>query len=229
MRIRCIIAMIVLALLYSAVLSAGTSILPPPNLNKAQRLIFFKDHLKGVPKGSRIDYDFTNATQGEEGFSDRIEIDVVNVVADGKRDLEFHFLSGENHIDFSPVKAYTGNPVIIHFLERDISMMAKDTGGSNGFFRNRIRDSFKNPNLVREIKFHYGGKELAGTEVIVTPFAAVPNTDNFKLYVNKRYEFIFSDQVPGGIYRIHTQVPNEKGGGILIDEDMTFRKITPAI
>ncbi|MEW8557461.1 MAG: hypothetical protein AB2588_05710 [Candidatus Thiodiazotropha sp.] len=229
MRISCIIAMVAVALLDPSVLSAGTSILPPPNLNQAQKLVFFKDHLKGVPKGSRLDYEFTNATQGKEGFRDSIEIDVVNVVAEDKRDLEFNFLSGENHIDFSPAKAYTGNPVIIHFLERDISMMAKDTGGSSGYFRNRIRDSFKNPSLVREIKFHYGGKELAGTEVVITPFVADPNTDNFKFYVNKRYQFIFSDQVPGGVYRIHTQVPNEKDGGILIDEDMTFRKITPAI
>ena len=95
--------------------------------------------------------------------------------------------------------------ITIHFLERDIALMAKDTGGSNGFFRNRIRDAFKSPSAVREVKFQFNGASLEGTEIIVTPFVANPYADNFKLYVNKRYEFIFSDQIPGGVYRIHTR------------------------
>lgn len=229
MPIRSIITVIVSALLFTQAVMAGTSILPPPKLNRAQKLVFFKDHLQGVGKGSRIDYRFKSTTQGEDEISDKIEVKVVDVVGEGKRDLEFNFLSGSRHIDFSPAKAYTGNPVIIHFLERDISLMAKDTGGWNGYFRNRIRDSFKNPIEVRDVKFQFEGKELGGTEVIVTPFVGDPNADNFKLYINKRYEFVFSDQVPGGIYRIHTQVPGDGGDNILIDEDMTFRQITPAI
>ncbi len=229
MPIRSIITFIVSALLFTQMVAAGTSILPPPKLNRAQKLVFFKDHLKGVDKGSQIDYRFKSMTQGEDEISDKIEVKVIDVVGEGKRDLEFNFLSGSRHIDFSPAKAYTGNPVLIHFLERDISVMSKDTGGWNGYFRNRIRDSFKHPVEVRDIKFQFEGKELGGTEVIVTPFVADPNADNFKLYVNKRYEFVFSDQVPGGIYSIHTQVPNEKGDSVLIDEVMTFRQITPAI
>ncbi|MES9991345.1 MAG: hypothetical protein ABW098_05290 [Candidatus Thiodiazotropha sp.] len=229
MRIRSIIAIIVAALIYSSLLSAGTSIQPPPDLNQAQKLIFFLDHLKGVPKGSLLVYDFKNSTQGEKGFRDKVEIKVTDVVAEGKRDLEFNFLSGENHIDFTPAKAYTGNPVIIHFLERDISLMTKDTDGSIGYFRNRIRNSFRDPAHVRDIKFQYNGKQLEGTEIVVIPFVGDRNAENFKLYVNKRYEFVFSDQVPGGIYRIRTQVPSEKGDTILIDENMTFSKVTPAI
>lgn len=224
-----ILGAIVAALLFSPILSAGTGVLPPPDLNNAQRLVFFKDHLEGVAKGSLLDYAFTSTTKGVDSFTDNIEIRVTDVVGEGKRDLEFNFLSGPRHIDFTPAKAYKGNPVIIHFLERDISLMAKDTGGSNGFFRNRIRDSFKQPIEVRDMKFQFNGKELVGTEIIVTPFVSDPYADNFRLYVKKRYEFIFCEQVPGGIYRIHTQVPGDNGEGVLIDEEMTFRQITPAI
>jgi hypothetical protein len=207
---------------------AETKILPPPNLNEAQKLIFFKDHLKGVSKGSRLDYGFKSKT-GEESFTDKIEVKVTDIVSERKRDLEFNFLSGENHIDFSPAKAYTGNPVIIHFLERDISLMARDTGGSSGYFRNRIRDSFKHPAQISQVTFNYNGKDLTGTEVVVTPFIADPNADNLKLYIKKRYEFMLSDQVPGGVYRIRTQVPSDKGDQVLIDEDMTFQKIVSGI
>jgi len=217
------------ALLFAPMLSAATDMSSSPALNSAQKLFFYTDHLKGVAKGSRLDYGFKSVTKDADSITDNIELKVTDVVAEGKRDLEFNFLSGPNHIDFSPAKAYTGNPLIIHFLERDISRMAKDTGGSNGFFRNRIRDAFKSPSEVRDIKIQFNGQALEGTEVVVTPFVANPYAANFKLYVNKRYEFIFSDQVPGGIYRIHTQVPDENGKSVLIDEDMTFRQITPAI
>jgi hypothetical protein len=217
---------ILFALLCSTPMLAETRILPPPKLNEAQKLIFFKDHLKGVTKGSQIDYDFKSVT-GEEQFKDKITVKITEIVSDGKRDLEFDFLSGSHHIDFTPAKGYTGNPVIIHFLERDISLLAKDTGGWNGYFRNRIRDSFKNPVHVNEVEFKFNGNDLKGTEVVVTPFIGDPNAANFKLYVNKRYEFLFSDQVPGGIYRIRTLVPSEDGKQVLIDEGMTFKNIVP--
>lgn len=202
---------------------------PPPGLNKAQLLVFYKDHLQGVAKGSRLDYGFISEIKGADSYSDRIEITVTDVLGDGKRNMEFDFLSGPHHIDFTPARGYTGNPVIIHFLERDITQMARDTGGSNGYFRNRIRDSFRRPAEMRAVKIDYQGKELDGTEVVVTPFVSDPNAANLKLYVNKRYEFIFSDQVPGGIYRIHTLVPGESGDSVLIDEKMTFQQLKPAI
>ncbi|MBW9275168.1 MAG: hypothetical protein K1563_15920 [Candidatus Thiodiazotropha sp. (ex. Lucinisca nassula)] len=226
---RSIIIASLSALLFTSTTAVATKVLPPPKLNEAQKLVFFKDHLKGVPKGSRIDYGFKSMTKDADSFSDSIEIKVTDVVAEGKRDLEFNFLTGSHHIDFSPAKAYTGNPVIIHFLERDISKMAKNTGGNIGFFRNRIRNSFAKPMVVREIDFKLNGKAISGTEIVITPFVADPYAENFKLYVNKRYEFIFSDQVPGGVYRIHTKVPSDSGDSVLIDEDMIFRQITPAI
>ncbi|MEJ2620209.1 MAG: hypothetical protein P8163_08090 [Candidatus Thiodiazotropha sp.] len=205
---------------------AETKILPPPDLNEAQKLIFFKDHLVGITKGSQLNYQFRSRTDNER-FDDKISIRVTNIVSEGKRDLEFDFLSGENHIDFTPAKSYTGNPVIIHFLERDISLMSRDTGGWNGYFRNRIRNSFRKPKQVDEVTFEFNGEKVKGTEIVITPFIGDPNAQNFKLYANKRYEFLFSDHVPGGVYRIHTQVLGENGKQPLIDEEMTFKQVTP--
>ncbi|MCP3661713.1 MAG: hypothetical protein GY696_04335 [Gammaproteobacteria bacterium] len=201
----------------------------PTELNRAQQLVFIKDHLQGVPSGSTLNYDFASEAKDVESYSDTVKITVTGVVEEGKRNLEFDFLSGPRHIDFAPAVGYTGNPVIIHFLERDISQMSKEMGGSNGYFRNRIRESFGRPTEVHDVKLTFQGKELDGTEVVVKPFTADLNIANFGPYANKRYEFTFSDQVPGGIYRIHTLVPGESGAGVLIDEALTFHQITPAI
>jgi hypothetical protein len=218
---------LVAALLILPIAAVATDKTPPPGMNKAQLLFFFKDHLNGVGKNSLLDYAFKSETRDAESYTDHIEVKVTDVIDDNKRNMEFNFLTGDHHIDFSPAKGYTGNPVLIHFLERDIALMAKDAGGFSGFYRNRIRDSFKRPSVMKAVEFEFNGKALEGTEIVVTPFVGDPNAKNFKLYENKRYEFIFSDQVPGGIYRIHTQVADDKGENVLIDESMTFQAMKP--
>ena len=199
----------------------------PVQLNQAQQLVFMQDHLWDIPKGSSLNYIFTSETKDVESYSDRVKITVTNVTEDAGRDLEFDFLSGPNHIDFTPAVGYTGNPVIIHFLERDISQMVSETDGTNGYFRNRIRKSFSQPKRVRDIKLSFQGKELDGVEVVVEPFISDPNVAQFQIYAKKRYEFTFSEQVPGGVYRIHTLVPGENGVGVLIDEELKFHQLTP--
>ncbi len=51
--------------------------------------------------------------------------------------------------------------------------------------------------------------------------------DKFPFYAKKRYEFLFAEDLPGGLYQIHTQVPDEGGADSMIDERLTFRDISP--
>jgi len=217
---------VTLALLFS-VPAFTTAQAPSPALNRAQQLVFVDNHLQGVPQGSSLIYDFNSQTKGVESYSDTVRITVTEVLGNDRRNLEFNFLNGPHHIDFSPAMGYSGNPVIIHFLERDISQMARETGGWSGYFRNRIRDAFSHPVSVHDVKIAVAGRDMDGVEVIVEPFATDPNIQNFEAYANKRYEFTFSKQIPGGVYRIHTRVPGENGNDIFIDEALTFNQITP--
>ncbi len=226
MRYLSRVAAVTLTLLFS-VPAFTTAQAPSPELNRAQQLVFVENHLQNVPKGSNLTYDFNSQTEGVESYSDTVRITVTEVLADDRRNLEFNFLNGSHHIDFSPAMGYSGNPVIIHFLERDISQMARETGGWSGYFRNRIRDAFSRPVSVRDVKIAFQGRDMDGVEVIVEPFASDPNIRNFEAYANKRYEFTFSTQVPGGVYRIHTRVPGEDGVGVFIDETLTFNQLTP--
>jgi hypothetical protein len=219
------VAAIILTLLFSTP-AFTTAQTPPAELNRAQQLVFVENHIQNVPRGSILTYAFNSETKGVERYSDTVKITVTGVLEDGRRNLEFDFLSGPHHIDFSPAQGYSGNPVIIHFLERDISRMARETSGWSGYFRNRIRDSFGQPVSVRDIKISLQGRELNGVEVVVEPFVSDPNIQNFEAYANKRYEFIFSDQIPGGVYRIHTRVPGENGADVFIDEALTFTQLT---
>jgi hypothetical protein len=197
-----------------------------PEINEAQRLVFMNDHLGDIASGSVLNYDFSRTGKAVEAFSDTVKVKVTGVQPDGRRDLEFDFLTGPNHVDFHPAKAYLGNPVAIHFLERDIREMARRSGGDSGYFRNRIRKSFVNPE-IHATKVDVDGSQLDAVAVAVTPFTGDPNVDKFPFYAKKRYEFLFAEDLPGGLYQIHTQVPDEGGADSMIDEQMTFRDLSP--
>ncbi|MCB1858587.1 MAG: hypothetical protein KDI63_09955 [Gammaproteobacteria bacterium] len=200
---------------------------PAAQLNPAQQMFFLGNHLKGVSPGSILHYQLQGATQGEAPFTDWARITVTGAAGADKHNMEFEFLSGTRHLDFAPAADYVGNPILIHFLEYDINQMAKATGGRNGYFRNAIRRAFATP-VMRPTTIAFAGETLQATEIIVKPFVNDRNIDSFQIYQDKRYEFIFSDQIPGSVYRIHSVVPGENGNGLFQEETLTFDKLEAA-
>lgn len=200
---------------------------PRPEVNEAQRRAFMNDSLNGVDSGSVITYDFARRGSGAEPIADSVELRVTAVQADGRRDLEFNFLTGPNHVDFHPAKAFKGNPVTIHFLERDIREMIHRTGGNSGYLRNRIRQSFASPE-IHPVRIEVDGRTIDATAITLTPFVDDPKAEDLRIFKNKRYELMYSDALPGGLYRIHTLVPDDTGENALIEETLTFRDLSPA-
>lgn len=198
-----------------------------PQINEGQRLVFMNDLMSGLKTGSVLDYTFSHHDQDTKGFSGSVKVTVTDVLKDGHRGLAFDFLTGPHHIDFPATKSYKGNPIPILFLEQDIAEMARSTDGRAGYYQSRIRKAFLKPQ-VHPVKISFEGKEVPGVEVSVTPFVNDPSIERFKAYANKRYDFLFSDQVPGGVYEIHAVVPGGKGGQPVVDEQLKFQKLTSA-
>jgi len=196
-----------------------------PELNQAQQLVFMEDHLRDIPRDRVLSYDFESHVKGMEDVADTVRMTVTEVREDNTRNLSFEFLTGSHHIDFHDAEGYRGNPIIIQFLERDIRDMAQATGGSTDYFRNRIRKSFADPQ-IRGTRISLDGKDMDAVEVVVTPFVKDPNIARFQRYAQKRYELIFAEGVPGGLYRIHTLVPTDDG--VQIEEQLTFSRVTDA-
>ena len=192
-----------------------------PEINAAQQLVFLDGHLGETRPGNVLSYRFERRTRDGEGFTDSVRMFVTAAGDDERRDLRFDFLSGPNHIDFQATQGYVGNPLIILFLERDIRDMSRDTGGSAAHFRNRIRQSFETPRMDRTVVEHEG-RRLEATRVSVTPFRDDPFIDRFRDYASKRYDFVFSAQIPGVLYRIHTETPGLEGEPV---EELTFVSI----
>ncbi len=215
------------SLLCTPALTQAAESAAPPEVNEAQQRAFMNDGLNGVDSGGVLSYDFARKGTGAESIADTVELKVTAVHDDGRRDLAFNFLTGPNHVDFHPARAFKGNPVTIHFLERDIREMIRSAGGNPGYLRNRIRRAFSNPE-IRPVRIEVEGRTIDAVGITLTPFADDAGVEDSKAFVNKRYELVYSDALPGGLYQIHTLVPDDTGSNALIEETLTFRDLSPA-
>lgn len=198
-------------------------------LTQAQKLLFDTPHLSNLLAGDTVSYNYAKSGTLEPVFEDKVELLINAVLADQRRSLEASFLSGERRIPFASSSGFHGNPLIMLFLERDAREMSRLTGGSAAYFRNRIRHALAKPDVVTEsVRVPFAGEALSGTRVELVPFGEDPLLDRYAALADKRYTFIVSAQMPGGIYRLESEAPPASGGEPVIRETLLFNQVQAA-
>jgi hypothetical protein len=195
-------------------------------VNQAQRLVFLGDHLQQLTEGQTVVYAFTRHASGEPDRQDEIKMTVDKVRDDSLRNLSFQFLSGSDQIDFPSAQGYRGNPIAIQFLERDIRDMAQATGTSTAYFRNRIRNAFKDPQ-IEQTRTTVGETEVDAVEISVTPFQKDPNVSQMAGYAEKQYRFAYSEQIPGHLISVQTRMSN--GGDAFLEEEIRYTGVVETL
>ncbi|MGB8337808.1 MAG: hypothetical protein WCD07_01990 [Burkholderiales bacterium] len=203
-------------------------------ISEAEKILFMTDHLKNVSGPAVIQYNFKHDGQLEAGFEDQVKVELKKT--GGAKTAVVHFLTGERKAtNLLPVNDVSGNPVLLGFLERDISEMKRLTGGATAYFRKRIRLALVDKAEIKPATFTYEGKEIKGHEITIRPFVDDPNKLRMVQYINKNYQFVLSEQVLGGVFQIRTSVPAaekiEGGKGnpsslSIIEETLTLDKQT---
>ncbi len=190
--------------------------------SRAQTLLFDTPHLENVTTPRTLTYEFRQRGDGGTGFEDKVDLIVTEILPDGRRNLEFRFLSGERQRVFQPISGFRGNPLVMLFLQWDVEQMKEATGGSARYFRNRIRYAFHDRAELEEVEIDLAGRALAATRVTIRPFADDPQRERFPDYGQKYYEFLMTPEVPGGIYRIKAVTPAAEGEAPRQEESVTF-------
>jgi len=199
----------------------------PPPLSPAQIALFESDHLKNIQHPDRLEYRFSREAGSDAldkaggGYVDRVELDL-RPRDDSKKDVWVVFLSGEHHVPFPPLSGFQGNPVLMFFLERDVSEMQQHLGGAASYFRRRLREAFLDRAQVKPVEVTRDGTTVPGTEITLTPFTDDPRIAGFPGVKDKIYRFVLSEGVPGGIYEIASEVPGEAGQAPSVRETMIF-------
>jgi hypothetical protein len=192
--------------------------------SEAEVLLFETNHLKPIKQPEVLHYAFKKHGTLEEGFEDTVKIKIDKIKPDGNKSVSAEYLTGENHQQFESLDEAQGNPVLLFFLERDIHEMQRLTKGHWRYFQKRIRNALADEAEVRPVKFLYNGKEAAGREIKIIPYASDPDRARYEKFAHKYYVFALSDAVPGGIYQIRTVVPDAATKGSLMEETLTFAK-----
>lgn len=172
-------------------------------VSAAETLLFLSNHLRQVHAPATLRYAFHKAGSIEKGFDDKVELRFLT----GKRAPILLFLSGARRRPMTEIDDPEGNPVLLAFLERDIAEMGRLTGGASNYFRKRIRVALAEAAPPHACRVSFAGKSVAASEVSIEPYRNDPRPDRLGPYLSKRYTFILSDKIPGGIYRLRAAVP----------------------
>ncbi|WP_408302635.1 MULTISPECIES: hypothetical protein [Paraburkholderia] len=171
-------------------------------ISAAERLIFTTDHLPGVQQQTELDYTFLSSNQPAHST------DVVKVLVlspdNAKGDAQVSDHSGAVPL---PNAGLQCNPVIIYFLERDITEMQNLTGGQRRYFQQRLRLALAAGPKIETVTSQIGGKTVKARQIVVQPYLGDPNAERFAQYTGKRYTFLIADSLPGRVALIRTDVP----------------------
>lgn len=191
----------------------------------AQTVLFGTPHLDNIQNPLTLRYDFRHSGAADAAFDDEIRLTVTTISADGRKDLDFEYMTGERRRPFGGVGEFRGNPLIMLFLQDDVNRMSKLVGGGEPYLRNRIRYAFVDQAETAPVSFEFEGSRVEGTRVTLTPFVGDDHRAELKEFEFKRYEFILSPQIPGAIYRIRATVPQTDSDAPLFEDTVTYRDI----
>jgi hypothetical protein len=190
--------------------------------------VFDAGLMADVQQPTVLRYRYEIRGQGiEPPFASWVEMDVREVAADGQKSVFLDMFEGPNRRQYGPIAADAQNPLLIVFLQRDVTQMANLTGGAAGYFQQQIREAFNQPAEAEPVELDLDGRKVRGTRLVMRPFRDDPNVARFPKFKDKAYEFVVAEGVPGGLYRVASRVPDPQDGHLILEESATFAEVKP--
>lgn len=191
----------------------------------ASELFFDTPYLSKIEPGTTLNYAYKHVTSEAklgDSFDETLEMKVSAPADDAsKRIADVVIHRGDKEGEAGPFPTMNGNPISLILLERDVKEMAQLSKGSPFYIRNRVREHL-GTGTVEPARFTFNGKEMEGWKLTMLPFATDPNKDKLQELASRRYEFLFSEAVPGGLYSIGVVTPRADGTSNIIETSLTL-------
>ncbi|MCS0504227.1 hypothetical protein [Ancylobacter mangrovi] len=209
----------------AGLLALSLTALPSFAAPSATELFFDTPYLLQVAPGTTLDYRYKHKSTEErlgESFDETMAMDVTADPQDASgRVADVEITRGTRESEAGPFPSMKGNPIALVLLEREVREMAQLTKGSPFYLRNRLREHLASA-AVEPASFEFDGRKVEGWRMTMVPFAEDPNRDKLAELVGRRYEFLFSDAVPGGLYSIDVVTPKADGSSNIIETSLTL-------
>jgi hypothetical protein len=198
-------------------------------ISPSERALFMTPHLAALKPPAALHYAVHKAGSLEPGFDDEVVLTLAPREDRACCTANLAFARSPDRQPQLQVDAAEGNPAIQYFLEHDIADMKRLTGGSANYFRQRIRLALAENAAMKPVTFTFRGRSVAGQEIDIAPYADDPLKARYEKFASKRYLFLLSSAVPGGVYGIRTRVVAEADGQPpLLVEEMMIEGAGPA-
>ena len=214
---------------FVALIFIAASCYAQEEISDAEKRVFMADHLKNVTARTTLNYQFTKSGALEKGFEDRVSLSIKPASTGPGKNCHIEFLTGERQYRQLPdvIENATGNPVILAFLERDLSEMKRLTKGQPNYYRKRIRMVLAQKAETKPVTIRFSGKDLPGSEIVLTPYEDDPARPRYEKFSNKSYTITLSDEIPGGVYKLRSVIQERANkdatkGKPMIEETLTF-------
>jgi len=196
-----------LALACLLLLDPGDAGAAANEISAAERALFLEPAMSGLKANTRLSYSFARSGTLDPAFSDEVTLQLATKPDGACCSAVVGFLSGERQLKLPELDGVEGNPVLLGFLEHDITEMERLTGGKKNYFRKRIRMALAEDAQLRPVTLRYQGRSIAGTEISVRPYADDPMRGRYERLAGKRYLFFTAQAVPGRLLGVRTTVP----------------------
>lgn len=191
-----------------------------PEPSAAERLLFMTPHLAGIKAPTTLRYAFVRSGDGGS-FTDAVTLQLTKAASRDCCKASGSFLSGERAQRVPEVDDASANPVLLYFLEYEVRQLQRKTKGGVAHFRRQIRLALVDRAELAPTRIEWAGREVAATTVQVSPFLDDPYRARFERDAVKRYSFVMSDAVPGGVYQIRSLLP-AAGAAAAVEETLTL-------
>ena len=199
------------------------------DISDVEKRLFMTDHLKNVAAPATLTYQFTKSGSLETAFEDKVGLLLKTPSTGPGKNCQVEFLSGVNQFKGVPelIENATGNPVILAFLERDISEMKRLTKGQPNYYRKRIRMALAEKAVAKPVTIKVSGKDIAAREIVLTPYNDDPARPRYEKFSNKSYTITLADEIPGGVYKISSRMNERESADVanaktMIEETLIF-------
>lgn len=186
----------------AALAAALVSIALPASAESAFEMAFRNGTLDAFHAGDRLDYASTVSTPAD-GAGEGTSTIIVGLGDDGSATLE-QLRDGTSR-PLGRFDADVGNPLAMYFLERTIRSVSDGTGGSDFYLRNRIKDSLRAPEEVRQVEVDWQGERIDATEIVLAPFEGDPNVDRLGPYADLEIRLVVGEGIPGWYHTLRAE------------------------
>ena len=201
-----------IALTLAAAAMLAASVASAEDAPTAVALIFDHQHLNNTKKGDEITYTFARTVSDEKmagsAFKDEIKLKIEDVDKDGKKNVALLVYTGERAREAKKVTEITINPMFVVAMQQAVSSYKMVAGGDFSYLKHNFSMALKDSAKIDPVKIDYNGKTIDGHKISIVPYEKDQNVAKMKGYETSAFTFVVSDNVPGEIVEILTEIKN---------------------